>query len=79
MEKSVEWQFDAYMQDIFQMQEADAKAYSPLALAYIGDSIYDLIIKTLVLSERASPPPRTSLSQTIGGRPASRPFLGICI
>ena len=51
MEKSVEWQFDAYMQDIFQMQEADAKAYSPLALAYIGDSIYDLIIKTLVLSE----------------------------
>lgn len=51
MEKSVEWQFDSYMRKIFKMQEADAKEYSPLALAYIGDSIYDLIIKTLVLNE----------------------------
>ena len=51
MEKSVEWQFDIYMQDVFQMQEVDIKEYSPLALAYIGDSIYDLIIKSLVLNE----------------------------
>lgn len=51
MEKSVEWQFDTYMQDVFQMQEVDIKEYSPLALAYIGDSIYDLIIKSLVLNE----------------------------
>lgn len=51
MEKSVEWQLDSYMREIFKMQEADAKEYSPLALAYIGDSIYDLIIKTLVLNE----------------------------
>lgn len=51
MEKSVEWQFDTYMQDVFQMQEVNIKEYSPLALAYIGDSIYDLIIKSLVLNE----------------------------
>lgn len=51
MEKSVEWQFDSYMYDILQMQEVDIKEYSPLALAYIGDSIYDLIIKTLVLNK----------------------------
>lgn len=51
MEKSVEWQFDSYMQEIFQMHEVDIKEYSPLALAYIGDSIYDLIIKSLVLNE----------------------------
>lgn len=51
MEKSVEWQFDSYMQDIFQMKEVDIKEYSPLTLAYIGDSIYDLIIKTLMVNE----------------------------
>ena len=43
MEKSVEWEFDTYMQEIFQMKEVDIKEYSPLTLAYIGDCIYDLI------------------------------------
>ena len=51
MEKSVEWQFDSYMQELFQMKEVDIKEYSPLTLAYIGDSIYDLIIKSLVINE----------------------------
>ena len=45
MEKSVEWEFDTYMQEIFQMKEVDIKEYSPLTLAYIGDCIYDLIIR----------------------------------
>ena len=51
MEKSIEWQFDSYMQEIFQMQEVDIKTYSPLALTYIGDCIFDLIIKSLVLNQ----------------------------
>ena len=51
MEKSIEWDFDSYMQEIFQMKEVDMKEYSPLTLAYIGDSIYDLIIKSLVINE----------------------------
>lgn len=51
MEKSIEFEFDSYMHEIFQMQEVDIQSYSPLALAYIGDSIYDLIIKSLVLNE----------------------------
>ena len=51
MEKSVECQFDSYMQELFQMKEVDIKEYSPLTLAYIGDSIYDLIIKSLVINE----------------------------
>jgi 23S rRNA maturation mini-RNase III len=38
------------MQEIFQMGEVDIKEYSPLTLAYIGDSIYDLIIKSLVVN-----------------------------
>ena len=37
MEKGVVWQFDSYMQEIFQMKEVDPGTYSPLTLAYIGD------------------------------------------
>ena len=51
MDKSIEWQFDSYMQELFQMQEVDVKTYSPLALAYIGDCVFDLIIKSLVLNQ----------------------------
>lgn len=50
MEKSVTWQFDSCMQEMFGLQEVDIKEYSPLTLAYIGDSIYDLIIKTLIIN-----------------------------
>ena len=49
MEKSVEWEFDTYMQEIFQMKEVDIKEYSPLTLAYIGDGIYDLVIRSIVV------------------------------
>ena len=40
-----------YMQELFQMKEVDIKEYSPLALAYIGDAVFDLIIRSLVLNE----------------------------
>ncbi|MDD3205173.1 MAG: ribonuclease III domain-containing protein [Lachnospiraceae bacterium] len=33
----------------FQCTEVDIKTYSPLTLAYIGDSIYDLIIRTVIV------------------------------
>lgn len=39
------------MQEVFQMKEVDVHSYSPLTLAYIGDSIYDLIIKSLVINQ----------------------------
>lgn len=37
----------------FQCKEQDIRAYSPLTLAYIGDGVYDLIIRTVVV-ERAN-------------------------
>lgn len=55
MEKSIEWQFDSYMQEMFQLGEVDAGAYSPLTLAYIGDSIFDLVIKTMVINKGNKP------------------------
>ncbi len=51
MEKSIGFEFDSYMRDLFQMQEVDIHTYSPLTLAYIGDSIYDLIIKSLLVNQ----------------------------
>lgn len=51
MEKSVGFEFVSYMNELFQMEEVDIRAYSPLTLAYIGDSIYDLVIKSLVINE----------------------------
>ena len=51
MEKSVGFEFNSYMQEVFQMKEVDVHSYSPLTLAYIGDSIYDLIIKSLVINQ----------------------------
>lgn len=50
MEKSIEFEMDAYMREALGMPEVDAESYSPLTLAYIGDSAYDLIIKSLVIS-----------------------------
>ena len=49
MGESVGFEFDSYMHEIFNMEEVDVRTYSPLTLAYIGDCIYDLIIKSLVI------------------------------
>ncbi len=37
----------------FECKEQDVRAYSPLTLAYIGDAIYDLVIRSVVV-ERAN-------------------------
>lgn len=41
------------IKETFQCKEVDVRAYSPLTLAYIGDSIYDLVIRTVIV-ERAN-------------------------
>ena len=38
---------------VFECKDQDVRAYSPLTLAYIGDAIYDLVIRTVVV-ERAN-------------------------
>ena len=42
----------------FSIQEQDAKQYSPLTLAYIGDAIYEVIVRT-VLVEKGNAPVNT--------------------
>ena len=48
MEKSVEFGFEQYMEQIPGMGTVDPRASSPLVLAYIGDCVFDLIIKMMV-------------------------------
>ena len=40
---------NAYIREEFEIKEADIRTYSPLALAYIGDGIFDLIIRSVVV------------------------------
>ena len=37
----------------FQCKEVDVRAYSPLTLAYIGDAVYEMVIRTVIV-ERAN-------------------------
>lgn len=34
-----------------QVERVDVKAYSPLALAYMGDAVFELIIRTMIVSK----------------------------
>lgn len=37
-------------QDFFQLDKVNVRAYSPLALAYVGDTVFDMIFRTIVVS-----------------------------
>ena len=43
------------LDDLFHLEEQDIRSYSPLTLAYIGDSIYDLIIRTILVKKGNCP------------------------
>ena len=49
MEKSLGYGFEYYMDLIPGMKQADPKASSSIVLAYIGDCVFDLIIKMRVV------------------------------
>ncbi|HIT64108.1 MAG TPA: ribonuclease III [Candidatus Ventrimonas merdavium] len=46
----MEDQMRAWMDQALQIGPVDARTYSPLALAYIGDAVYELLIRTRVVS-----------------------------
>lgn len=47
MEESITWL--GQIRRTFDCKENDIRAYSPLTLAYIGDVVYDLVIRTVVV------------------------------
>ncbi len=42
--------FLAQYRKLFHLKTVDAASYSPLVLAYIGDSVYELMIRTMIVS-----------------------------
>jgi Uncharacterized protein conserved in bacteria len=46
MEESIK-----YLKEQFELKSVDIRTYSPLTLAYIGDGIYDLFIRTIIVGE----------------------------
>ncbi len=47
MEKGI----NHYILEHFQIEEQDIKTYSPLTLAYIGDGVFDLVIRSIVVGK----------------------------
>lgn len=37
------------LKQAFELKEVDIKTYSPLSLAFIGDSVFDLIVRSIVV------------------------------
>ena len=48
MEKDIK----LFFKEAFQIGQVDPKGYSPLALAYIGDGVYELMIRTILVSQK---------------------------
>ena len=42
--------FQTLCREALRLKELDPGTYSPLALAYIGDAVYELIVRTMVIS-----------------------------
>ena len=40
-----------YLKKQFQLNDPDIRSYSPLTLAYIGDGIYELYIRTILIKQ----------------------------
>lgn len=49
---------DSYIRERFQVPDVDIRTYSPLALAYIGDGVFDLIIRSVVVGRGNTKPNR---------------------
>lgn len=62
MEKSIG--FLNLIKESFDLKEVDIRTYSPLTLAYIGDAVYDLIFRTVVV-ERGNTSPNKLHQRTV--------------
>ena len=41
----------SYIKELFQLEDTDIRTSSPLTLAYIGDAIYELVIRTILVEK----------------------------
>ena len=47
---------DAYIKKKFEVPDVDIRTYSPLTLAYIGDGVFDLVIRSVVVGREIPVP-----------------------
>ena len=40
---------------MFALEPEDIRSYSPLTLAYVGDAVYELVIRTMIISKGNAP------------------------
>ena len=43
------------LKELFHLEDEDLRSYSPLTLAYIGDGVYELIIRTILVKKGNCP------------------------
>ena len=43
------------LRDLFGLKDPDIRSYSPLTLAYIGDGVYELVIRTILVKKGNCP------------------------
>ena len=43
------------LKELFHLEDQDLRCYSPLTLAYIGDGVYELIIRTILVKKGNCP------------------------
>ena len=45
----------SYMKELFHLKDQDIRSSSPLTLAYIGDGVYELVIRTILVKKGNCP------------------------
>jgi ribonuclease-3 family protein len=58
-----DWDLAAAVRQTFGMEKQDVRGYSPLTLAFLGDAVYEIVIRTMVVS-RANTSPNQLNRQT---------------
>ena len=51
MGESITNGFQDYIEEVLDLKDVDLNTYSPLVLAYIGDCVFDLIIKSMMINK----------------------------
>lgn len=62
MEKSINLK-ETFM-EAFRLEEQDIKTYSPLTLAYIGDAIFELVVRTVLVERKNMQPEKLHKAAT---------------
>lgn len=62
MEKSINLK-ETFM-EAFRLEEQDIRTYSPLTLAYIGDAIFELVVRTVLVERKNMQPEKLHKAAT---------------